>query len=346
MSTLRATKVGQRTRATLAGLAGTALLLSSACSVRDDAGLSLTATPTSTAASVTPEALTAEAAEILEAHGLYAGGDWSAQKAELLEAGRTAADLDEARDAIAIAASSAGGVHTWYMSPSEREQAYASAPGSPPEVEATQGKTVTISLPPIGQEGDAAITYAEVGSSGLANLAGAATCGFIIDLRGNSGGNMYPMLGAVSPLFDTAEVANFVDRNGVTSAISVTKTQVSEGNNPPLTYAAPEPARGSARADTPIAILQDGETGSAAEMVITAFRGQENVRTFGMPTAGRATGNDAWVLSDGSELVLTIVNYADRSGAVMPLPIPADVPAISLDAEQSAHEWIGTACRT
>ncbi|WP_424463199.1 S41 family peptidase [Pseudoclavibacter helvolus] len=320
--------------------AGAALLLVSACAVQD----APRPLPTSTATAVTPEELTIEAADILEEHGLYSGGDWSAQRSELLEAGRTAADLEEAREAIAVAASSAGGVHTWYMSPSDREQRYSDAPGLPPTVESTRGNTVTITVPAIGQEGEAARTYAEVGSRGLTGRATSETCGFIVDLRGNHGGNMYPMLGAVSPLLDQVEVASLVDRDGNVSAIAVTSSKVSAGDHPPLTYATPVVQFDLSGAGLPIAVLQDMETGSAAEMVLTAFRGQENVRTFGMQSAGRATGNDAWVLRDGSELVLTTTNYADRTGAIMPLPIPADVSTISDDAEEAAHDWISETC--
>jgi carboxyl-terminal processing protease len=47
-----------------------------------------------------------------------------------------------------------------------------------------------------------------------------------------------------------------------------------------------------------------------------AFKGLDNVRLMGEPTAGFTTANTTYNLLDGSTLVLTICREADRTGKV------------------------------
>ncbi|WP_267881957.1 MULTISPECIES: hypothetical protein [unclassified Streptomyces] len=45
-----------------------------------------------------------------------------------------------------------------------------------------------------------------------------------------------------------------------------------------------------------------------------AFRGRPESRSFGLPTAGLATGNESYPLSDGALLILTQAADLDRTG--------------------------------
>lgn len=81
---------------------------------------------------------------------------------------------------------------------------------------------------------------------------------------------------------------------------------------------------------------------SAAEATLIAFLGMPNVRTFGAPTAGLATGNEAIDLSDGAVLVLTAVREADRTGRLYgnePIPPHQPVPP-GEDALAAATNWL------
>lgn len=49
----------------------------------------------------------------------------------------------------------------------------------------------------------------------LAELASLEPCGWIVDLRGNGGGNMWPMLAGIGPLLGTEEPGSFIGRDGV-----------------------------------------------------------------------------------------------------------------------------------
>lgn len=325
-----------RARVSLAVAAALAVGLSG-CSASPEP----TPSPTVT---VSPAVLVEEAARILEENGLYSGGDWSAQRDALIEAGAAAETLDEAHELIAAATSDVGGRHSRFLPADEREASYAEAPSAPPAVEATQGATVTITVSAIGHDGRLAEEFATAGVEGLAALADAETCGFVVDLRGNWGGNAFPMLGAVSPLFDTEVVAGFEDRDGNQGWNTVTTASATSDDGYELRYASDADIGTSVFAGKPIAVLQDFYTASAAEMVLAAFAGQSNVTTFGEKSNGLATGVEGFMLSDGSEILLTTARFTDRAGAVMPEPIQPDVSAITSDAPALAHDWLAEQC--
>ncbi|MGO2750647.1 MAG: S41 family peptidase [Pseudoclavibacter sp.] len=325
-----------RARVSLAVAAALAVGLSG-CSASPEP----TPSPTVT---VSPAVLVEEAAQILDLHGLYSAGDWSAERDALIEAGAAAETLDEAHELIAAATSDAGGRHSRFLPAEEREASYTEAPSDPPAVEATQGATVTITVSAIGHDGRLAEEYATAGVEGLAALADAETCGFVVDLRGNWGGNAFPMLGAVSPLFDAEVVAGFVDRDGNQGWTTVTTASATSDDGYELRYASDADIDTSVFAGKPIAVLQDFYTASAAEMVLAAFAGQSNVTTFGEKSNGLATGVEGFMLSDGSEILLTTARFTDRTGAVMPEPIQPDVSAITSDAPALAHDWLAEQC--
>lgn len=293
---------------------------------------------------VSPAALVEEAAHILEEHGLYSGGDWSDERDALLEAGAAAETLDEAHELIEVAAADAGGRHARFLSADERDASYAEAPSDPPTIEASPGRTVMITVSAIGHDGQLAEEYARAGVEGLVALADAETCGFVVDLRDNWGGSAFPMLGAVSPLFDTSEVAGFVDRDGNHGAITVTTQRATSDDGYELLFGSDARIDKSVFAGKPIAVLQDFYTASAAEMVLTAFTGQSNVMTFGEKSNGLATGVEGFMLADGSEILLTTTRYTDRTGAVMPEPIQPNVSMLTGDAPAAAHDWLAEQC--
>ena len=92
----------------------------------------------------------------------------------------------------------------------------------------------------------------------------------------------------------------------------------------------------------PIAILTDEWTASSGEAVLVAFRGMENVRTFGAATAGYVSVNTVYQLYDGVQLWLTIAaDVAPRTSEVFcEDPISPDV--LTNEPEKEAAAWIET----
>ena len=55
--------------------------------------------------------------------------------------------------------------------------------------------------------------YADVGANLIGDLRPNASCGWVVDLRKNYGGNMMPMLASVSALLTQGHLISFVDRD-------------------------------------------------------------------------------------------------------------------------------------
>jgi hypothetical protein len=137
--------------------------------------------------------------------------------------------------------------------------------------------------------------------------------GWIIDLRGNGGGDMWPMLAGIGPILGQGEVGAFVGPDGSKKKWSYRDGKALEGKE--VAEAAAEVYR-LKRADPPVAVLTDGKTASSGEAIAIAFRGRLKSRSYGQPTAGLSTANEAIRLNDGATLCLTVATMADRTGRV------------------------------
>ena len=125
-------------------------------------------------------------------------------------------------------------------------------------------------------------------------------CAIVIDLSQQKGGNAWPPLGLLRPLFSAANSARFVERNN--HRIPVLPPSYFEDAPPtPLTRFAGEQ----------LAFVMNGETSSAGEMMAVALLGEgERVRSFGWPSNGRTTANRTFPLPDNALLVLSGARYA------------------------------------
>ena len=93
------------------------------------------------------------------------------------------------------------------------------------------------------------------------------------------------------------------------------------------------------RINCPVAILTDEETASSGEAVLLCFRGLDNVRVFGSPTAGYASANESIILDNGSILALTVSCDIARTGEIFcDDPIVPDVETES--PEEDALLWL------
>ncbi|HLG65477.1 MAG TPA: S41 family peptidase [Ktedonosporobacter sp.] len=152
----------------------------------------------------------------------------------------------------------------------------------------------------------------------------AGVSGWVLDLRRNSGGNMWPMLAGIGSLLGEGECLALVSpwekvpifyRDGKAYAQERWEKLAEEVKNP---YQLQHPL-------PPVAVLTSSQsTGSSGEFVVLAFRGRPRTRSFGEPTYGVPTGNDLKELSDGAKIFLTSYWGADRTGNVFNGPIPPD----------------------
>ena len=136
---------------------------------------------------------------------------------------------------------------------------------------------------------------------------------WIIDLRKNSGGNMWPMLQALSPFFDATQtlgefhlssgsITKFGFKDGIAHESSLQKI-----NFQPDTYHLKHQPIG-------IYVLIDSSVASSAEALAIGLSSLKNVTLVGEKTCGLATVNTPFELSDGSILVLTTGEMANIHG--------------------------------
>jgi carboxyl-terminal processing protease len=140
-------------------------------------------------------------------------------------------------------------------------------------------------------------------SLALAVRSGAGTCRWVLDLRTNGGGNMWPMLGGLRPFVGEAGLGSFVSAGGSTPLWHALD-QVDL--KPPVTLAPLETAN--------VALLTGPRTASSGEAVAISFIGRPHTRSFGLPTAGLSTANSTMMLPDGAMILLTTSVEADRTG--------------------------------
>jgi carboxyl-terminal processing protease len=159
----------------------------------------------------------------------------------------------------------------------------------------------------------------------LAELDASHPSGWIVDLRGNVGGNMWPMLAGIGPLLgegdDVGEFFN-VDGHSVWRYRGGVAAEVSGGKVDPNPAVEGKPYHLAGSPE--VAVLIDRSTGSSGEAIAVAFRGRPRTRFFGEHTQGASTVNETFELSDGASMWLTIGVDADRTGKQYPAGLAPD----------------------
>jgi C-terminal processing protease CtpA/Prc len=211
----------------------------------------------------------------------------------------------EGYPAITMLLSSLGDHHSFFQPPTATRQFQTGGAQNPrPTVNALPDSIGYISVPGYaGVDTAAARGYVTDVRAALAAVQEQSSCRWVVDLRANTGGNMWPMLGGLEPFLGNAGLGSFVTNAGagpLWHANDVVKLPVT----PALS-----------RLDSAyVAVLTSPRTGSSGEAVTIAFIGRPHTRSFGLPTAGLSTANRTFVLPDTSMIVLTVSVEADRNG--------------------------------
>jgi carboxyl-terminal processing protease len=193
----------------------------------------------------------------------------------------------------------------------------------------------------------------------LVKMASANPAGWIVDLRGNSGGELWRPLVALGPLLDGGTVGYLKVPQGGEPwiyAANAISTQISEmGIVGDETYSRVLWSMPGPHFDVPprpVAVLIDHGTAGAGESLAIAFAGRKDERSFGTPTQGGSDpGNGGvWPLSDGATLKMPKGIAEDRHGHTYPNGVRPDVlismeDLASSDRDsvlQAAEAWIET----
>lgn len=278
-------------------------------------------------ASVTAHDVLSHALPIIRAKALNAGNvDWPAREQALLSPDLKKLPAQEAYARLQMILHDLADGHSVLRTPKDsatRRQRTAPAPTieARPMQDIGYVRVPALSTP----HASTGTAFTSDACEKITALAAGATKGFIVDLRANTGGNMWPMLNGLRPLLGAGDVGAFRNRAG---EITPWRARSSQACSMDL-------------ATRPVAVLVGPKTASSGEAVAIAFRNRPGTRFFGQPTAGLATANTDFPLADGGMLHLTTAATLDRAGTAYPQGVrPESQVPEDQDPIETAARWL------
>lgn len=258
-----------------------------------------------------------EAISIMEENSLNRDKvNWEALKAKVFIIARGAHTPSDTYAVIESALADLGDRHSVFLTPLRVKSWQGGEHENPlPEVKLLDNNSNIgyIKLPGYsGDVGEKSNEYATAVHAQISEVDAQNPCGWIVDLRSNGGGNMWPMLASIGPILGEGRIGSYVYPSGseelwyyddgrvlLDDEMMVQVEGAAYQLNNPL---------------PPVAVLFNRSTASSGEAVAIAFRGRPNTRSFGEDTASLTTNNEPFELSDGAMMMLTIAVFADRTG--------------------------------
>ena len=267
----------------------------------------------------------------IDKNGIFAGNDeWKSTYNECLKMIENAKSYDDTYDAIKKALSVGGGKHSMLMTKSESQDTTESYDEVLPTV-SLDGDIAIIKLPDFLGTAEAGQKYAKVAEDFIHENRDKIK-GVVLDLRGNTGGDMGPMATAVSSLLPDGELVYYHYRSYDVPVTLKNGVVSNAGTGGKSLYP-------DEKLNVPVAILTDDMTASSGEALTLCFRGLENTRTFGAPTAGYTSVNMLYNMYDGAQMYLTVAFDKARTGEIFKeTPIEPDVATDS--PLEAALEWL------
>lgn len=267
----------------------------------------------------------------IDKNGIFAGNDeWKSTYNECLKMIENAKSYDDTYDAIRKALSVGGGKHSMLMTKSESQDTTESYDEVLPTV-SLDGDIAIIKLPDFLGTAEAGQKYAKVAEDFIHENRDKIK-GVVLDLRGNTGGDMGPMATAVSSLLPDGELVYYHYRS-YDIPVTLKNGVVSNAGTGGKSLYPDE------KLNVPVAILTDDMTASSGEALTLCFRGLENTRTFGAPTAGYTSVNMLYNMYDGAQMYLTVAFDKARTGEIF--KETSIEPDVATDSPlEAAIEWL------
>ena len=263
--------------------------------------------------------------------GIYSGSDeWKSTYEECLKMIENAESYEDTYPAIKKALSVCGGKHSILMTKSESQSTSDSYDEVLPTV-SLNGDIAVIKLPDFLGTAEAGRKYAKVAEDFIHENRDKIN-GVVLDLRGNTGGDMGPMATAVSSLLPDGELMYYHYRSYDVPVTLKDGVISNAGTGGKSLYP-------DEKLKVPVAILTDDMTASSGEALTLCFRGLENVKTFGAPTAGYTSVNMLYSLYDGAQMYLTVAFDKARTGEIF--KETSIEPDVATDSPlEAALEWL------
>ncbi len=161
---------------------------------------------------------------------------------------------------------------------------------------------------------DTSEAYATAEQEVIARIDQEPTCGWIVDLRRNTGGTYYPMVAGVGAILGEGPFVDWRRADGQQSFVVYQDGRILDDGEDTGGQLVQGPLYTLRRPAPPVAVLISPLTGSSGELTTLAFVGRPGTRTFGQPSLGLTTANKGFQLFDGAVLVLAEADMIDRTG--------------------------------
>lgn len=154
--------------------------------------------------------------------------------------------------------------------------------------------------------------------------------GWIIDLRLNTGGNMYPMIAGIRDLIgDNEKIGGFVTSDKKSEGEWMLKNgNIYIDDNQVLNR---RKVKTPVTKQLPVAVLISGFTASSGEITAISLIGRKKTKIFGEDSAGYTTTNQGFKVDENSGLNLAIGYVVDRTGKIYIENVKPDVEIIGGD---------------
>ncbi|MFI5179822.1 MAG: S41 family peptidase [Thermoanaerobaculia bacterium] len=242
--------------------------------------------------------------------------DWPRAEPEICALAEGAEEPSDVYPSIRLLLSKLGDRHSFLLTPDQYSAWNSGGAANPPvEVRALPGNVGCVRVPGyVGMDSAAAMEFARKAHEGMDAIRKEARCGWIVDLRNDPGGNMWPMVAVLEPFLGEGTLGCL---EGGVWPLQTWSARMASESPPPVSL----DALGTAR----VAVLTGPLTASSGEAVTVCFRGRPDTRSFGEPTAGLSTATSPVPLPDGGAIFLTVYVMADRTGRWYGGPIEPDV---------------------
>ncbi len=260
----------------------------------------------------------------VKARAVYASRvDWPLVSAQALACVIDGTSRRDALPGVQVVLQALGDKHSWATILDDQGRLVVN--GHAIEYEAPRSRIVSLAnhrvvawltIPKLGaSSGRDTHLYSFAIHSSLSASVEAGACGYVVDLTGHTGGNMWPGLDGLGPLLgDGAVVGSFkpgsyswqIDRIEINNRLSAA------GFVDPKPLWLPELSR------APVAVVLGPMTASSGEAVAIAFSGRPNTKFFGRRSYGIATSNESVDLGDGLVAFIVVSAMADRDGKTFP----------------------------
>jgi hypothetical protein len=266
--------------------------------------------------------------------------DWDAFRKQVNAKLQGAQAISDTYDAIQLALTLLGDNHSSYILASGktiRGTGSIFCNGETPAPVPSDARIGYVKVSGFMGSGTDATSFAESLQARIKQVDTDSVRGWIVDLRENTGGNMWPMLAGIGPILGDGLAGYFVTPEGGATAWSYQQGVAMADQTKQVGVAAPYRLR---RPNPKVAVLTSPGTASSGEAIAISFKGRPNTRSFGTPTCGLSTANATKILSDGAILNLTLGTLADRFKTLYGKQVGVDEASFSTTAVDNAIAWL------